>query len=71
VIQHFDGFLDVKFAVAVKIAEHLFLLGVHREHELARRKILGLERSDIFEWWITLRRLLESVNGIRTPSLLG
>ena len=59
VIQHFDGFPDVKLAVAVKIAEHFFLLGIHGEHGLACRKILGFERSDIFELWITFRRLLE------------
>jgi hypothetical protein len=58
-IPYRKGFSGVKFAAPVKIAEHLFLLGIHGEYRLARRKIPGLERRDVFKLRVTLGMLFE------------
>lgn len=58
-IQHGQGLSGVKRAVPVKIAEHLFLLGVHGEYGLTSRQVRGLERCDVFKLRVALRVLLE------------
>jgi len=68
VIPHGQRLPCVEFAVAVKIAEHLFLLGIHGEHRLSGGEVRGLQCRDVFKLGIALGMLFERFLLLRLPT---